>query len=106
VAAVAAAPGGTAQSGPLDPEPTRWLAVFGGATNIVSLNAVASTRLRIVVTDPTAVDRQRLAALDVAWISPDTFHIVVGEAAQRYAQQLSARLPAGGAAGGVSPQLA
>src|ERR1700761_8177574 len=84
--AAAAAPVGAAQSGPLDPDPTRWLAVFGGATNIVSLDAVASTRLRIVVTDPTAVDRQRLASLDVAWVSTDTFHIVVGEAAQRYAQ--------------------
>jgi len=104
-AAPAAAVAG-AQSGPLDPDPARWLAVFGGATNIVSLDAVASTRLRVVVTDPTAVDRQRLAALDVAWISPDTFHIVVGEAAPRYAQQLSARLPAAGATGAATPQPA
>jgi N-acetylglucosamine PTS system EIICBA or EIICB component len=59
-----------------------------------------------VVTDPSAVDRQRLAALDVAWVSADTFHIVVGDAAQRYAQQLSARLPAGGAAAGAAPQPA
>jgi PTS system N-acetylglucosamine-specific IIC component len=58
------------------------------------------------VTDPSAVDRQRLGSLDVAWISTDTFHIVVGEAAQRYAQQLSARLPAAGAAGVSSPQPA
>jgi len=109
VAAASAAPAAAvagAQSGPLDPDPARWLAVFGGATNIVSLDAVASTRLRVVVTDPTAVDRQRLAALDVAWISPDTFHIVVGEAAPRYAQQLSARLPAAGATGAAAPQPA
>jgi PTS system N-acetylglucosamine-specific IIC component len=100
-AASTAAPAASAsQAGPLDPEPTRWLAVFGGATNILSLDAVASTRLRVVVSDPTAVDRQRLAALDVAWVSVDTFHIVVGDAAQRYAQQLSARLPA---AGGTTP---
>ncbi|MCX4160518.1 MULTISPECIES: N-acetylglucosamine-specific PTS transporter subunit IIBC [Paraburkholderia] len=90
-------------SGPLDPDPTRWLAVFGGATNIVSLDAVAATRLRIVVRDPSSVDRQRLAALDVAWVSADTFHIVVGDAAQRYAQQLTARLPATGGAGGAAP---
>jgi PTS system N-acetylglucosamine-specific IIC component len=108
-AAAPAAPAasvGAAQSGPLDPDPTRWLAVFGGATNVVSLDAVASTRLRVVVSDPTAVDRQRLASLDVAWVSPDTFHIVVGEAAQRYAQQLSARLPAAGATGATAPQPA
>ncbi|MGA7778970.1 MAG: N-acetylglucosamine-specific PTS transporter subunit IIBC [Paraburkholderia sp.] len=106
VAAAPAAAVGGGQSGPLDPDPARWIAVFGGATNIVSLDAVASTRLRVVVTDPAAVDRQRLAALDVAWVSADTFHIVVGDAAQRYAQVLSARLPAAGAAGGVAPQPA
>jgi N-acetylglucosamine PTS system EIICBA or EIICB component len=104
--AAAKATGAVAAEGPLDPDPARWLAVFGGATNIVSLDAIASTRLRVVVTDPSSVDRQRLAALDVAWVSADTFHIVVGDAAQRYAQQLSARLPASGAAGGVTPQPA
>jgi PTS system N-acetylglucosamine-specific IIC component len=92
--------------GPLDPDPARWLAVFGGATNIVALDAVASTRLRVVVSDPAAVDRPRLASLDVAWVSPETFHIVVGEAAQRYAQQLSARLPAADATGGTAAQPA
>jgi N-acetylglucosamine PTS system EIICBA or EIICB component len=98
-AAVASASASAAVSGPLDPDPLRWLAVFGGATNIASLQAVAATRLRIAVRDASAVDRQRLGVLDVAWVSPDTFHIVVGQAAQRYAQQLSARLPAiGGAA--------
>jgi PTS system N-acetylglucosamine-specific IIC component len=97
VAVVAAA--SAAVSGPLDPDPLRWLAVFGGATNIVSLQAVAATRLRFVVRDASAIDRQRLGTLDVAWVSTDTFHVVVGQAAQRYAQQLSARLPAiGGAA--------
>src|SRR5262249_23693027 len=98
-AVVAAASSASALSGPPDPGPLRWLAVFGGATNIVSLQAVAATRLRIVVRDASAVDRQRLGALDVAWVSTDTFHVVVGQAAQRYAQQLSVRLPAiGGAA--------
>ncbi|MFC0398171.1 N-acetylglucosamine-specific PTS transporter subunit IIBC [Paraburkholderia rhizosphaerae] len=97
VAVVAAA--SAAANGPLDPDPLRWLAVFGGATNIASLQAVAATRLRVVVRDPSAVDRQRLGTLDVAWVSPDTFHVVVGRAAQRYEQQMAARLPAiGGAA--------
>ena len=73
------------------PDPLRWLAVFGGAGNVVSLDAVAATRLRIVVRDPSAVDRQRLATLDTAWISADTFHIVVGDAAQRYAEKLATR---------------
>ncbi|AJY28271.1 PTS system, N-acetylglucosamine-specific IIBC component [Burkholderia thailandensis 34] len=98
VAATATAAG--TQAGPLDPEPTRWLAVFGGATNVASLDAVAATRLRVVVRDPSAVDRQRLATLDVAWVAGDTFHIVCGPSAPRYAQQLAARLPSpdGGAA--------
>ncbi|MEI6002994.1 PTS transporter subunit EIIC [Paraburkholderia bengalensis] len=81
-------------NGPLDPDPLRWLAVFGGATNVVSLEAVAATRLRIVVRDASAVDRQRLDTLSVAWVATDTFHIVVGESAARYAQQLSTRLTA------------
>jgi PTS system N-acetylglucosamine-specific IIC component len=100
-APVAAAKAADGQTGPLDPDPMRWLAVFGGATNVVSLDPVAATRLRVVVRDPSAVDRQRLSALDVAWVSADTFHIVCGSAAPRYAQQLSTRLPA---AGGPSPQ--
>ena len=103
VAPVATASG--AQGGPLDPDPLRWLAVFGGSGNVVSLDAVAATRLRIVVRDPSAVDRQRLATLDTAWVSADTFHIVVGDAAQRYAAQLATRLsPDTGA--GTAPQPA
>ncbi|MFM0563841.1 N-acetylglucosamine-specific PTS transporter subunit IIBC [Paraburkholderia sediminicola] len=106
--AVAAAPvaaASSAEGGPLDPDPLRWLAVFGGAGNVVSLDAVAATRLRIVVRDPSAVDRQRLATLDTAWVSADTFHIVVGDAAQRYAAQLATRLsPDMGA--GSAPQPA
>jgi len=99
--APAAAKVADGQAGPLDPDPMRWLAVFGGATNVAALDPVAATRLRVVVRDPSAVDRQRLAGLDVAWVSPDTFHIVCGPAAQRYAQQLATRLPA---SGGPSPQ--
>ncbi|MEM5315721.1 N-acetylglucosamine-specific PTS transporter subunit IIBC [Paraburkholderia sp. JHI869] len=75
--------------GPLDPNPSRWLAVFGGVANIVSLDAVAATRLRVIVRDPAAVDREKLGALDVAWISADTLHIVVGDAAPRYARELA-----------------
>ena len=100
-APAASAKAADGQTGPLDPDPMRWLAVFGGATNVVSLDPVAATRLRVVVRDPSAVDRQRLAVLDVAWVSADTFHIVCGPAAQRYAQQLGTRLPA---TGGPSPQ--
>ncbi|MGF6480536.1 N-acetylglucosamine-specific PTS transporter subunit IIBC [Paraburkholderia sp. JPY419] len=92
-----------AQSGPLDPDPLRWLAVFGGAGNVVSLDAVAATRLRVVVRDAAAIDRQRLASLDTAWVSTDTFHIVVGEAAQRYAQKLAERLSLQGGGAGAAP---
>jgi PTS system N-acetylglucosamine-specific IIC component len=98
VASVASTASATDGNGPLDPDPLRWLAVFGGAGNVASLDAVATTRLRIVVRDATAVDRQRLASLDVAWVSVDTFHIVVGDAAKRYAGQLAARVPATGGA--------
>jgi len=33
--------------------------------------------------------RAKLDALDVAWVSADTLHIVVGDAAPRYAQELA-----------------
>ncbi|WP_069264908.1 N-acetylglucosamine-specific PTS transporter subunit IIBC [Paraburkholderia nodosa] len=75
--------------GPLDPNPSRWLAVFGGVANIVSLDAVAATRLRVIVRDPAAVDREKLGALDAVWTSADTLHIVVGDAAPRYARELA-----------------
>ncbi|MCA8405136.1 N-acetylglucosamine-specific PTS transporter subunit IIBC [Burkholderia cenocepacia] len=101
--AAAAQPVTGAAAGPLDPEPTRWLAVFGGATNVASLDAVATTRLRVVVRDPSAVDRERLGALDVAWVSLDTFHIVCGNAAARYAEQLGARLPPSGSGAAAQP---
>ncbi|KER68225.1 PTS N-acetyl-D-glucosamine transporter [Burkholderia cepacia] len=101
--AAAAQPVTGAAAGPLDPESTRWLAVFGGATNVVSLDAIATTRLRVVVRDPSAVDRDRLGALDVAWVSVDTFHIVCGNAAARYAEQLGARLPPSGSGAAVQP---
>ncbi|WP_321840857.1 N-acetylglucosamine-specific PTS transporter subunit IIBC [Paraburkholderia bannensis] len=89
-AVASAAPAAAAnESGPLDPDPSRWLSVFGGAGNIVSLDAVAATRLRVIVRDPAAVDRARLGTLDVVWVATDTLHIVVGNAAQRYADELS-----------------
>lgn len=102
-ATAAAQPVTGAAAGPLDPEPTRWLAVFGGATNVASLDAVATTRLRVVVRDPSAVDRERLGTLDVAWVSLDTFHIVCGNAAARYAEQLGARLPPSGGGAAAQP---
>ncbi|MEK6295280.1 MAG: glucose PTS transporter subunit EIIB, partial [Paraburkholderia tropica] len=89
VAQSAPAAAGARNAGPLDPNPSRWLAVLGGAANIVSLDAVAATRLRVIVRDPAAVDRAKLDALDVAWVSADTLHIVVGDAAPRYAQELA-----------------
>ncbi|TDQ76856.1 N-acetylglucosamine-specific PTS transporter subunit IIBC [Paraburkholderia silvatlantica] len=89
VAAAQVNAGANVAQGPLDPAPSRWLAVFGGVANIVSLDAVAATRLRVIVRDPAAVDREKLGALDVAWTSADTLHIVVGAAAPRYARELA-----------------
>ncbi|WP_322103643.1 N-acetylglucosamine-specific PTS transporter subunit IIBC [Paraburkholderia sp. J41] len=76
-------------AGPLDPNPSRWIAVLGGASNIVSLDVVAATRLRVVVRNASAVDRAALGALDTVWVTTDTLHIVVGESAQRYARELA-----------------
>ncbi|KUZ78796.1 PTS N-acetyl-D-glucosamine transporter [Burkholderia ubonensis] len=102
-ATVAPAAPADGAAGPLDPDPARWLAVFGGATNVASLDAVATTRLRVAVVDPSAVDRERLASLDVAWVGADTFHIVCGASASRYAQLLAARLPSAGGSAAAQP---
>ncbi|QGZ60481.1 N-acetylglucosamine-specific PTS transporter subunit IIBC [Paraburkholderia acidisoli] len=88
-AAQAAQAPATAGAGPLDPNPARWIAVLGGAANIVSLDAVAATRLRVVVRNAANVDRAALEALDTVWVTTDTLHIVVGEAAGRYARELA-----------------
>ncbi|HEV3428893.1 MAG TPA: N-acetylglucosamine-specific PTS transporter subunit IIBC [Paraburkholderia sp.] len=88
VTAPAVAPAAS-EAGPLDPDPSRWLSVLGGAANVVSLDAVAATRLRVIVRDPSVVDRAQLGTLDVVWVATDTLHIVVGHAAQRYADELS-----------------
>jgi N-acetylglucosamine PTS system EIICBA or EIICB component len=90
--AALASAGAHKEAGPLDPNPSRWLAVLGGSANIVSLDAVAATRLRVIVRDPASVDRAQLGALDVAWVSADTLHIVVGSAAQRYARELALQM--------------
>ncbi|MFP6557028.1 N-acetylglucosamine-specific PTS transporter subunit IIBC [Paraburkholderia sp. B3] len=87
--AAAVAVADESEPGPLDPDPSRWLAALGGSANVVSLDVVAATRLRVVVRDAAAVDRQKLDALDVVWVSADTMHIVVGRAAQRYAHMLA-----------------
>ena len=102
-AAAGTAPAASAaagDAGPLDPDPLRWLAVFGGAGNVATLEPVAMTRLRVVVRDPSAVDRPRLDTLDVAWVAADTFHIVCGGATERYARAMATRLS--GDAGGAS----
>ncbi|PAJ83717.1 PTS N-acetylglucosamine IIBC subunit, partial [Burkholderia ubonensis] len=70
---------------------------------VASLDAVATTRLRVAVVDPSAVDRERLASLDVAWVGADTFHIVCGASASRYAQLLAARLPSAGGSAAAQP---
>ncbi|TDV18446.1 N-acetylglucosamine-specific PTS transporter subunit IIBC [Paraburkholderia caballeronis] len=97
----AAAP--AVDAGPLDPDPVGWLGALGGAANITSLDAVAATRLRVVVRNGALIDRQRLGALDVAWISANTLHLVVGSSAARYAQQFAPHLPAVGSGPAVQP---
>lgn len=64
--------------------PARLLAALGGAGNVVQLEAVALTRLRVTVKDRTLVDEPALAAAGVAGIMPvsgSVMHLIVGEQA-------------------------
>jgi PTS system N-acetylglucosamine-specific IIC component len=94
-----------AAAGPLGDDPVRWLAVLGGVSNIASLDVVATTRLRIVVRDAQLVNRDALKSLDVAWVSPDTLHVIVGDSAPGYARELAGVVPSAQSTPPASPGL-
>lgn len=74
-----------------------WLAALGGPANLVKAEAAATTRLRVVVADDTAVDAARLRAADVSGavqVGERTWHLVVGQNAEQYAAELHGQLAA------------
>ncbi|HEV7706310.1 MAG TPA: PTS glucose transporter subunit IIBC [Gemmatimonadaceae bacterium] len=70
------------------------LAALGGASNIVSADAVALTRLRVELHDPSLLEDARLARAGVlgVWRLPsDVVHLIVGEDAAALAAALAER---------------
>jgi PTS system glucose-specific IIC component len=93
---VAAAPAGPV-AGPDDAEARwktkGWLAALGGAANVRSIEAVALTRVRVLVGDEGRVDETALRAAGAHGVmkaGAGTFHILVGPGAEQYAAALRA----------------
>lgn len=73
------------------------VAALGGANNIRTLDPVALTRLRVEMTDPTAVNDDALKAAGVEAmmrIQDRVLHLVVGLNAEQYAGEINTRLNA------------
>jgi PTS system N-acetylglucosamine-specific IIC component len=72
------------------------LAALGGAGNIVSAHA-ASSRIRLELKDPGAVDEAALGSLGargLAWTSPKVLHLVLGPSAEAASAGLEAAIAA------------
>ncbi|MFN2397461.1 MAG: PTS glucose transporter subunit IIBC [Gemmatimonadaceae bacterium] len=67
-------------------------AALGGASNIISLEPCALTRLRVEVRDPRSIDESALEAAGASGllrISDTVVHVIVGDAASGYAAALT-----------------
>ena len=77
-------------------EVSALLAALGGAGNLVSAHA-ASSRLRLELAAPSAVDAaalRRLGARGLVWPSPKVAHVVLGPGAEALAAALQSAIPA------------
>ena len=73
------------------------IAGLGGPANIITVDAVAHTRLRAEVRDESLVREAELAAAGAAgvWaVSPGVLHLILGDAATHCAQAIARSLPA------------
>jgi PTS system N-acetylglucosamine-specific IIC component len=73
---------------------SRLVAALGGRKNIRTVETVATSRLRVVVTDAGAVDESAMASLGlrgVARPAADCVHLVVGPAAETLRRRLNSQ---------------
>lgn len=73
----------------------QWVEVLGGKANIVEAEAIAETRLRVIVADSSLVNRPALIETGVkasTEVSPGVWHLIVGLDADHYATVLSRKL--------------
>jgi PTS system N-acetylglucosamine-specific IIC component len=70
--------------GPAASDAGAWLSAFGGRANVLAVESVAGTRLRVELVDASRIDEARLRALGapaVMRVSPSVVHVVVGAGA-------------------------
>lgn len=70
----------------------QWLNALGGTPNVVRVEPVAETRVRVEVADSSAVDTDALKEAGLAGavqVGPNTWHLVAGFNADQYATAIS-----------------
>ena len=85
-----------------DPDAVRkasaYIAALGGKANIVSVDACAATRLRLVIRNPTEVREAALKSEGIGGVvtldSGETLHLLVGLNAEQYAAEMRGQLAA------------
>lgn len=73
----------------------QWVAALGGEENVVSVEPVAETRVRVVVADDSLVDVEALRRAGLAGVvevAPGVWHLVAGLEADHYAEGMRRRL--------------
>ncbi|MFT4221102.1 MAG: PTS transporter subunit EIIB [Microbacterium sp.] len=75
----------------------QWVAALGGEDNIVEVQPIAETRIRVEVKDSSPVDveaLQRAGLTAAVEVSPGVWHLVAGLTADQYAEGMRRRLMA------------
>lgn len=73
----------------------QWLAALGGEDNVVKVEAVAETRVRVELVESAKIDTAALNRAGVAasvQVSPNIWHLIVGLEAELYATAMQRRL--------------
>jgi PTS system N-acetylglucosamine-specific IIC component len=71
-----------------------WVSALGGAANVLALEGIAGTRLRVELVDASRIDEphlRKLGAPAVMRLSPSLVHVIVGAAATALAAKLSVK---------------
>jgi len=74
-----------------------WLAGLGDASNIITVDACAQTRLRLKLQDPTHIDEQDLKTKGIEAVvhfDDNLIHLLVGLNSDQYAAEMNAQLAA------------
>ena len=94
-APVAAAPVAVAVGAKEASQAQQWIAGMGGLGNLVKVDRVAETRVRVEVKDDSLVDEAALSAAGlpaVSHASANVWHLVAGFDADQYATEMRSKL--------------